>query len=68
MARMKKVQRKLPEAIIDARDDALIEIGREATERKEARAGKARRRAVGKVAVAVSAPATRSDRPEVARV
>lgn len=52
MARMKKVQRKLTEAIIDARDDALIEIGREATERKEARAGKARRRAVGKVAVA----------------
>lgn len=52
MARMKKVQQKLTEAIIEARDDALIEIGREATERKEARVGKARRRVVGKVAVA----------------
>lgn len=54
----KQAGAKLVDAVAVARDEALIEIGREATLRQEARAGKARRRSVGKAAlVAVAAGA-----------
>lgn len=54
----KKAGAKLVDAAAEARDEALIEIGREATLRQEARVRKARRRSVGKAAlVAVAAGA-----------
>ena len=54
----KKAGTKLVDAAAEARDEALIEIGREAAERQEARVRKARRRSAGKAAlVAVAAGA-----------
>lgn len=54
----KKAGAKLVDAVAEARDEALIEIGREAALRQEAREGKARRRSAGKAAlVAVAAGA-----------
>ena len=54
----KKAGAKLVDAAAEARDEALIEIGREAAQRQEARVRKARRRSVGKAAlVAVAAGA-----------
>lgn len=54
----KKAGAKLVDAAAEARDEALIEIGREAAERKQARVQKARRRTAGKAAlVAVAAGA-----------
>lgn len=54
----KKAGAKLVDAVAEARDETLIEIGREAALRKAARVGKARRRTAGKAAlVAVAAGA-----------
>ena len=51
----KKAGAKLFDAVAEARDEALVEIGREAALRQEVRAGKARRRTAGKVALAAVA-------------
>lgn len=51
----KKAGAKLIDAVAEARDEALVEIGREAALRQEARVGKARRRSAGKMAVAAIA-------------
>ena len=54
----RKMKAHLVDAVVEARDEALIEIGREAAARQEARTGKARRRTAGKAAlVAVAAGA-----------
>ena len=45
-----KARRGLVEAVAEARDEALAEIGREAALRQKERAGKARRLRVEKVA------------------
>jgi hypothetical protein len=55
---MKTTQRtreRIVDAVAEARDEALVEIGREAALRQEHRAGKARRQRLGKVAVAAVA-------------
>ena len=51
----KKAGAKLVDAAAEARDEALIEIGREAAQRQEARVRKARRRSAGKAAFAAVA-------------
>lgn len=51
----KKAGAKMLDAVAEARDEALIEIGREAALRQEVRVGKARRRSAGKMAVAAIA-------------
>jgi hypothetical protein len=54
----RKAGAKLVDAVAVARDEALIEIGREAALRQEARVGKERRGSAGKVAlVAITAGA-----------
>jgi len=49
-----EARRGLVEAVAEARDEALAEIGREAALRQKARAGKARRRRVEQVAAATA--------------
>lgn len=49
-----KARRGLVEAVAEARDEALAEIGRAAALRQKERAGKARRRRVEKVAAATA--------------
>ena len=49
-----KARRGLVDAVAEARDEALVEIGREAALRQKERAGKARRQRVEKVAAATA--------------
>ena len=49
-----KARRGLVEAVAEARDEALAEIGREAALRQKERAGKARRQRVEQVAAATA--------------
>jgi hypothetical protein len=51
----KKAAKMLVDAVAEARDEALIEIGREATARQAARQGKGRHRSAGKMALAAVA-------------
>ena len=51
----KKAGAKLVDAAAEARDEALIEIGREAAQRQEARVRKARRRSAGKAVLVAAA-------------
>ena len=55
MKTTQKTRERIVEAVAEARDEALVEIGREAALRQEHRAGKARRQRLGKVAVAAVA-------------
>ena len=49
-----KARRGLVDAVAEARDEALVEIGREAALRQKERAGKARRQRLEKVAAATA--------------
>lgn len=53
-----KARRGLVDAVAEARDEALAEIGREAALRQKERAGKARRQRVEKVAAATAVAAS----------
>jgi hypothetical protein len=55
MKTTQKTRERIVDAVAEARDEALVEIGREAALRQEHRAGKARRQRLGKVAVAAVA-------------
>ena len=55
MKATQKTRERIVDAVAEARDEALVEIGREAALRQEHRAGKARRQRLGKVAVAAVA-------------
>lgn len=58
MTKGKKAAKQFAEAVAVARDEALVEIGEAAALRQEERAGRVRRRKVGKTAlVAVAAGA-----------
>ena len=52
MKATQKTRERIVDAVAEARDEALVEIGREAALRQEHRAGKARRQRIGKVVVA----------------
>ncbi len=52
MRATQRTRERIVETMAEARDEALVEIGREAALRQEPRAGKARRQRLGKVAAA----------------
>ncbi len=55
MREKKQAHKVMLEAVAEARDEALVELGKEAEHRQVERAAKARRAKVGKMALAAAA-------------